>query len=356
MRMVQNQTALLLTEVGKPLTKSTIPIDAVPEGRVLVKVSATGLMPCDWKVRDTGALGVAENLPAVLGSGAAGRVMSSSSSSSSSSNGTRELPIGTRIVFMPVLHPYLIGGLKEYATADPRYVLRVPQHVTDEEAATLAGNPFTAAIALFDPVFGFGIPLPSTAKSGFDYAGTKLVVIGGTSLARFAVQQARLVGVGTIVVVASPASLPEFTAYGATHVVSRQLDASEIEARVREVVGDDLRFVFDTYNAGDSPLARSFFHHPGGILVMASSYGPRDQPALTAKGIVVKGFKAFFDMHPELAAAWVPVFERWLEAGEIKIPPFKAFPLEADAVNRALDEVKEAGTGVKYVVRVATEV
>jgi NADPH2:quinone reductase len=36
------QTALALTEIGKPLTKITLPIPEPTEGEILIKITATG--------------------------------------------------------------------------------------------------------------------------------------------------------------------------------------------------------------------------------------------------------------------------------------------------------------------------
>lgn len=348
----QTQSTLLLVELDKPLVMSTIPVQDPEEGRVQVKISATGLLPADQKIREKGILGVADILPIVLGFEIAGRVVSAPPPGSPSSS---LLPIGTRVAFQPKFGPPS-GGLKEYASADPDLVFRIPEHISDEQAATLGCNPFTAAVALFDPVFGFGIPLPSTPETeAFNYASTKIVIVGGTAIAKFTVQQARLVGVGTIVAIASPSSLAELTSYGATHGVDRHLAPEEVTARVHAIVGDDLRFVFDTYTFGDPSLARSFFQRPEGILCMAASSGPRDQVALTAKGVIVKGFRAWMAEHLPLVKTWLPIFNGWLADGKIVIPPFQTIPFEADAVNEALDEIKKASAGVKFVVRIGAE-
>ncbi|KAF3760537.1 GroES-like protein [Cryphonectria parasitica EP155] len=339
------QTALLLTEIGKPLVKSTIPVEEVEEGRVLVKNTATGLIPADYKLRDNGLGGMAEHLPIIVGCEIAGRVVTD----------TADLPAGTRVVYQPQFKLKLSGGLQEYAVARPDLVFRIPDHMLDEEAANLGTNPFTAAVALFDPVFGFGIPLPNSPEAKtYDFASTKVVIIGGTAVARFAVQQAHLAGIGTIIAIASPKTNADLASYGATLVIDRHLDPDEIAAQVRAAAGDDLRFVFDTYSTEDPALARSFFHKPGGFLVMASSRGPRDQVALTAKGIIVKGFRAWLEGFPELNTAWVALFNGWLADGKIKIPPFQVVPFEADAVNAALDNLKKAESGVKYVVKIAS--
>lgn len=356
----QSQSALLLTEFGKPLVKSTLPVENPAEGHVQVKISATSLVPADYKIRDHGFPGVDLPLPLVLGFEIAGRVVASPSSTSSSSS---PLPIGTRVAFQPSPGP-LAGGLKEYSSVDPALVIRVPGHLSDEQAATLGCNPFTAAMALFHPESGFGLPLPgSAASAGFDYAGARLVVIGGTAVAKFAVQQARLAGVGTVVAVASPASLADLAGYGATHGVDRHLHAGEIIARVRDAVhggsGGGPLFVLDAYNLPDTSFVPSLFSAcgggGGGIVVMSSPAAARDDAALAAAGAEARSFRAWYPEQRALADAWLPLFNGWLAEGRIAVPPFQVIPLEAGAVNEALQEIKKGGVGVKYVVRIGAE-
>jgi NADPH2:quinone reductase len=46
--------------------------------------------------------------------------------------------------------------------------------------------------------------------------------------------------------VASFSGEAELTSYGATHVIARQ--APDIEAQVREIVGDELVYMYDTFS------------------------------------------------------------------------------------------------------------
>lgn len=404
------QTALILPETGKPLIRTTIPIEQIDSTvtaananandekdygeRIQIKVAATGLIPADYKFRTMNIPGMGFSLPYILGCEISGTVVSSPSPSPSSSS-SKYYPPGTRIgTLASFTNGKINGGLQEYTTAYADWVFRIPDHITDEQAATLACNPFVGGVALFDPVFGFGIPLPQRETSAssfssspesekFDYASTKIVIIGGTSITKYAVQQARIAGIGTIICIASPKTNRELLdVYGATHVVDRGLPLEEIVAAVRGIVGGDdgegegLRFVFDTYTMGDPVLARALFpsleknkkktknqyrhQQPGQrILTMASLFGAVDIPALTAKGIIVKGFRAWLgpyddELQVPIAREWLALFEQWLAEGKIVVPPFKTVPFEAEAVNTALDAIEKAQSGVKFVVKVAS--
>ncbi|KAJ9156041.1 hypothetical protein NKR23_g1412 [Pleurostoma richardsiae] len=347
--MSHNQTSLILREIGKPLTKTSLTIPKPEEHEVLVRVSATGLTPLDWKLRDVGVLGIGQRLPAVMGLEISGRVVGYGSSAAASSG----LPaIGSRIILQPKIRPHLAGGLEEYTLANPKFTIPIPPNVTEQEAATLGINPLTAAIALFHSS-GFGLPFPGTPESqSFDYRGVKLVIIGGgTSVAKFTIQQARIAGIGTIIAIASPSSFHKVLSYGATHTINRH--SSDITTQVHSIVGDDLKYVFDTISFGHPKQAISFFQQKGGVVCMASSSGLRDQVELDERGITVKGFHSGFENVPDLFPLYSTALQRWLSDGSLNVPPFQTIPsLDADLVNKALDDVKQGRSGVKYVVNV----
>lgn len=52
--MSQLQTALVVQEIGKPLSKTTRPILLPKDGEILVKATVAGLNPHDMKSRNTG--------------------------------------------------------------------------------------------------------------------------------------------------------------------------------------------------------------------------------------------------------------------------------------------------------------
>lgn len=134
------------------------------------------------------------------------------------------------------------GSLQEYTIINGLYTAVVPAGISDEEAALYPINAVTAAMALFSTA-GLGLPFPGTPESdSFDYASQKLVIIGGgTSTGKLAIQFARLAGIGTIIITASPSSAVLLKSFGATHVIARQ--DPDIEEQVRRIVGDELLYV-----------------------------------------------------------------------------------------------------------------
>lgn len=127
--------------------------------------------PLDQKLRDYNLLNVGANLPIVLGGDIVGIVVKSGTN-------TSEFPIGTHVFSRCA--DIGDGSLQEYSLVDARYTARVPEAMSDEDAAVFPINGVTAAVSLFEPSRGLGIPFPGTAESKtFDYKSQTLVVVGG---------------------------------------------------------------------------------------------------------------------------------------------------------------------------------
>ncbi|KAI9880582.1 MAG: hypothetical protein M1823_006726, partial [Watsoniomyces obsoletus] len=66
---------------------------------------------------------------------------------------------------------------------------------------------------------------------------------------RFAVQFAALAGIGRIVVVGGDEA--ELKSYGASHVLDRHGSDDVVLSRIRDIVGDELLYAYDTVNMPD---------------------------------------------------------------------------------------------------------
>lgn len=108
----------------------------------------------------------------------------------------------------------------------------------------------------------------------------------------------------------------------------------------------------------DTDRNLEFFKRPGGTLVQLSvgdSFRESSKSLAAAKGVDLKRFFADYSLHPDFAAEWLPLFQGWLGDNKIQIPSFEVIPtLDADMVNGALDNIKAAKSGVRYVVKVST--
>ncbi|RKL19583.1 hypothetical protein BFJ72_g15152 [Fusarium proliferatum] len=350
------QAAVVLKQIGQPLDSSQLPVLEPDEDQVLVRVHAAGLVPIDWEFRDHGILDIDKRLPAVLGFEGVGTIVKHGTEAST------KFPIGTKVIFKggaSQASPFVYGALQEYVPTQSRFLVAVPEGYTSEQAATLSINPFTAAVCLFHEA-GINIPLPSSSKANsYDYSSLKLVVLGaGTSVGKFIVQVARTAGFGMIVAIASPSSLKDLRSYGATHLIDRH--SPDIVAQVLEAVVDDLKFVIDATPGANAEPDRNleFFKQPGGTLVQLSvgdAFKESSKSAAAAKGVNLKRIFADYSIQPDFAAEWVPLFQTWLRDNKIQIPSFEVIPaLDADKVNAALDDIKAAKSGVRYVVKVST--
>ena len=201
---------------------------------------------------------------------------------------------------------------------------------------------------------GCDFPFPGTPESkSFDYASQKVAIIGGgTNTGKLAIQLAKLAGIGTIITTASLSGAEELKSYGATHVISRQ--ASDIEKQVRDIVGDELLYVYDTFNA-DATLALSLLSNSKkGTLVQLVGYGA-DESLIAQKkaGVNVKRVVGFSHGVPEFGEMLWKQLPGLLESGKLKPANYKIIEgLDVDKVNAALDEYRDGKGGDRYHVRI----
>lgn len=134
MTAVGGPEVLELREVERP--------EPVPT-EVLVRVSAVGINPVDWKIREYGGnpRAVGEP-PLILGWDVAGVV------EATAGNLTR-FAVGDRVFGMPWF-PRLARAYAEYVTSPARQLARTPDGLTDEQAAGLPLAGLTAWQALVD--------------------------------------------------------------------------------------------------------------------------------------------------------------------------------------------------------------
>ncbi|KAK6857853.1 alcohol dehydrogenase- zinc-containing [Apiospora arundinis] len=344
--MAQSQQAVVVQEVGKPVVlASDQPIPIPGPRQVQLKVSVAGLNPHDQKARDHG-LFVQDRLPAVLGNDLVGTVTRLGPD-------VQSLSLGDRIVVQGLLGNNPQSALQQYAVADLNALAKIPDSVSDDQAATLPSNLIAPVVGLFDTL---QIPAPwrdddARAKT-FDYAGaTVLIIGGGTNNGRFAVQLAKLAGIGKIVVVGG--SDDELKGFGAMHVLDRHGGHDAVLARIKAVVGDDLVYALDTINApADQHLGvNALSNSQKGRLGRLIPLGPID--ATKVVGAKEAGYEVL-DVHGSSQLKWelcTPFWERlpgYLLAGDIKPLGYVVkHGLDPAAVNELLDAYRDGARVVK---------
>lgn len=348
----QTQKALLVTELGKPLTLATgRPIPQPGPSQIQVQVTVAGLNPHDHKCRDRGLL-IGNHLPAILANDVVGKV------SAVGSNVTR-FAVGDRVVAQGGMAPsYEQAGLQEVAILDETFVAKIPDGVSDDEAATLPINVATSLIAIFHDKMGLGIPAPWTsAAADFDYAGTTILIIGGGSnCGRFGVQLAALAKIGHIIVVGGDEA--ELKSYGATQVIDRHGAPQELLDRILAVVGDDLVYVFDAVNppAGQIVGINALSSTKKGKLARLVAHGPMDESQIQTKkdGYELRNVFGAVSAAPELNKVFWTNLPQYLLDGKIKPSKFDVIQgLDADLVNKALDRYRDGARVTKPHVHVS---
>lgn len=307
------------------------------------------MAPLDQKLRDKNIFNIGSRLPAVIAGDLVGIVVEKGSDVSFST--------GDHVFSQALFQLPRGGGLQEYTVINGLYSAVVPSSISDEEAALYPINATTSALAIFTEL-GLGIPFPgSPESSNFDYASQKLAIIGGGSnTGKLAIQFGRIAGIGTIIAIASTSSTAELKSIGATHVVARQ--NTNIEEQVRQIVGDELLYVYDTVTYGDHSLGVSLLsNHKKGNFV-ANVLGEASEAIIAAKkgGVDCKRIQGFSHAIPEFGQMFWKQLPIWLENGLIKPLAYKIIPgLDAVKVNAALDEYRDGKGGVRYHVQVSEE-
>lgn len=339
-----SHTALLVTEVNAPLTKAQRPTPHPKRNQVVVKVTVAGLNPHDQKARDTG-LFIADSLPAILANDVVGNI-------TELGPGVVNLKIGDRIFGQATLEAgSLQMGLQEYAVLDVSYTAKIPPRISDDQAATIPTNVVAPLVALFSETSGLGFPAPWTEAAGrFDYkVQTVLIVGGGSACGKFTVQLAHLAGIGKIVVVGSERSKSELLQYGATHVITR--DSEDVQARIQEIVGNDLIYAIDCVSASkDQLLALNALStdKKGRMARMVRPYVDESRVKGKQGGFEVKNVFGISHFNADLCA---PFWERvpgYLQDGKIIPLAFQVIEgLDAEKINGVLDEIRDGQAVLK---------
>ncbi|KAH8662822.1 chaperonin 10-like protein [Tricladium varicosporioides] len=324
------QKAVLLTETGKPLKLTDIPIPQPKENEILIKLTALGLAPLDTKLRDHNIFNLP--LPAVLGGDLAGSVVKNGPN-------TSQFPVGSHVFAQCIAIDQ--GGLQEYAIVDARFTMIVPKNISDLDAVLFPINAFTSACSLFDPEQGVGLPFPgSEASEDFDYKSQRVVVIGGgTNTGKLGIMMLKIAGVGMIVTTASMSGAQELKGYGATHVIDRK--APDVNEQILKIVGKDLIYVYDTFSAGDalSASVALLSNDKKGRVVSLRRGEVSDTVTKEKKaGFETKRTFGAMPARPQLAAEYMKVFPKWVEGGEIRVLKYGVVKgLDADGINAVLD-------------------
>ncbi|KAF2637676.1 putative alcohol dehydrogenase [Massarina eburnea CBS 473.64] len=352
------QTAILVTETGKPVTKSTTwPIPVPEPNQLLLRITVAGLEPHDQKVRDFNIwTHIVEGmlLPTPLANDYAGVVEKVGSEVTKFKVGDRVFAYGN--MWEPSHKQH---GLQQYAIAVADFTAKIPEGFSEHDVTTLPVNLCASLIGLFEESGGLGIPAPwSKEAKSFDYANTGILIVGGGSnCGRFAVQLAKLAGFGKIVVLGGKED--ELKKWGATEVLDRHGGDEAVQAHIKGAVGDDLIYVFDAVNppqtlfVGINALSSTRKGKVARLLPM----GPHETAKVTKKDgeYEVKDIRGVPHLHTVGKEFWAHI-EEYLKDGKIvplEYEVAEGVGLDAGKVNEVLDRYRDGKAVVHAHFRVS---
>lgn len=244
------------------------------------------------------------------------------------------IPIGTRMSFTTV------GTWAEYAITSVKSVVPVPQDMSDETAAQLFVNPYTA----------YAMVLESGVAPG-DYL---MLSAAGSAFGKMAIQICKTLGIKTIGTVRRPDMVEGLKALGADYIIDL---STEDPARVVKTLTDG-KGVPCILDAVAGPAAARLLPclQRGGKMVVYGSLSLEDMPVpaglLIFKDLTIKGFWLstwLRDADPAVRREVATKVGALLADGTFQLPVEAIYPIEsiAEAVRHA---DREGRTG-KVLVR-----
>lgn len=363
------QKAIFVYEVGKPVRLGERAIPSPKIGELLVKVTAAQgewqaisnehvtrtlisctVLPHDAYGRDRGVF-ISEKLPWVLGSSIAGIVHQLGPDPSPSFK-VGDRVFGTSNLQYPTPDQ---AGLQEYAILQTDSIAHTPASITDDEASTLPINIATTAIALFTP-FGFDFSAPWEEDKPFTNTSDPIVLLGaGTNIARLFTRLAtQILGIKTIIAVASLSNTSELQQAGASHIIDRHLPSEEIISQVQSAAGgpSHITRLLDCASwSHDLATALLAPNKPTRLITLHRVNEAKvHETRPLCRANLVQNTNANLGEHAE--HFW-RVLPSWIEAGVVRPTAFWTLNGLEDvgAINKQLDEYSQGKGLVQLVVR-----
>ena len=324
---------LRFTQPGPPAEVLQLTDADLPQpgpGEVRLRVLAAPINPSDLMFVQN-QYGIRPHLPS--GAGFEGVGVIDALGEGASTPGV-SLHVGQRMSFTT------IGAWSEYAVAPARSLVHVPEGVSDEAAAQLFVNPFTAYAML--------------RESGVQPGDWLMLTAAGSAFGKLVIQFAKQRGIRTIGTVRRPDFIEELKALGADEIID--VSQESVTRRVKEItdgkgVGCILEAVAGKPAAQVLPCLRN-----GGTMLVYGALSLEDMPInaglLIFKGIAVKGFWLTTWMREATPEARREVAETVLgnlASGAIQLPVEASYPL--DQIAEAVRHAEREGRGGKILVK-----
>lgn len=240
--------AIVIVGQGKAEIQQ-VPVPKLDDKFILVKTTAVALNPTDWKHIDFFNIAGAR-----VGCDYAGTVLEVGAKV------TKDFKKGDRVagfVHGSNAKGHEDGGFAEVLRARGHVQIKIPDNVTDEEAATLGVGITTVGQALYQSL---DLPLPGSGSTKSDYI---LIYGGSTATGALAIQYAKLSGLH-VIATASPHNFEYLKSLGADAVFDYK--SSTCAKDIKEYTKDTLKYVVDCISEGTSPdIAVAAMSSSGGI-------------------------------------------------------------------------------------------
>ncbi|KAK4496904.1 hypothetical protein PRZ48_011353 [Zasmidium cellare] len=342
----KRQTAIAITELKKPVVNIQRPIPSPQQGEVLIKVKVAHLLPHDSYMRDWG-LFVGDKLPWVLAGDVAGTIEKIGPST------TTSFDIGDRVIglCLPTTPVPDSAGAQEYSILKIDGMAKLPDSIKKEDAVTVPLNLITTFMALFTEDYGFSWPAPWEKQT--NSASQTLIILGaGSNCGKFAIQLAKMVGIGRIIAIAGASNEAELKKLGATHFLDRHASNESVASQVHAIIPqDEITTVYDCYNwtyelglsllSTTKPSRLAVLHRVDGAEIAQTYPNVRAQTVRCSNDGLGKHKEEFWKHLPG-----------WLETGKILPAEWKVIGgLDAfDEVNKVLDDYRDGKGGPQALV------
>jgi D-arabinose 1-dehydrogenase-like Zn-dependent alcohol dehydrogenase len=337
--------AIRLTSVGSPLQEQEIDVPRVGAKDVLLRVRAAGICHSDAHYR-AGVSPVAR-LPLTLGHEVAGVVEETGASVTNFKRGARVCvhylaTCGTCAFCLAgneqfcataeMIGKHRDGGYAEFLTMPERSLFRLPDEIPFEQGAILMCSSATSLHAL---------------RKARVAAGESVAVFGVGGLGMSAIQLAKALGAGEVFAVdINPRKLELAARFGAIPIDAA---AGDPIVRLRELTNGGVDVALELVGL---PVTMKQAVQSLGVLGRAALVGLSQERLEVAPYLELLNKEAEIIGVSDHLASEIPALIEFVQTQKLDLAGglIRPFPLEADAVNDALDRLENFGDDVRAVI------
>lgn len=320
--------SIVFEQPGKPtdiLKLTDVPMPEPGPNEVRIRVIASPINPSDIMFVQN-LYGIRPQLPSGAGFEGVGVVDALGEGVS--------MQVGMRVSFTS------IGTWTEYAIAHQRTLIPVPDAITDEVAAQLFVNPFTAYALVQD--------------SGVPEGGWLMLTAAGSAFGKIVIQLCKMRGIQTIGTVRRDDLNDELKSLGLTEVVNTETE--NLPARIKQITdGNGVACVLDAVGGHTATEALKCLAKGGTMLIygLLSLQDPSINAGLLIfRELTIKGFwltdwmrRVDGPTRQEVAQNVINL----LSSGEIKLPVEAIYSL--DQIAEAVEHANQPGRWGKILVK-----